>query len=58
MVDLDLTHDVAWEFVDEVNISGDGVVGKVLRDGLSDLLWGERGLTPGKWTRRGLAMLL
>ena len=42
MVDLDFAHDVAWEFVYEVNISGDGVVGKVLRDVLSDLLWGER----------------
>ena len=41
MVDLDLTHDVAWEFVDEVNISGDGVVGEVLGDVLLDLLWGE-----------------
>ena len=42
MVDLDFAHDVAREFVDEVNISGDGVVGKVLRDVLLDLFWGER----------------
>ena len=41
MVDLDFAHDVAWEFVYEVNISGDGVVGEVLRDVLLDLFWGE-----------------